>query len=128
MELSGIAAVVPRLSQNDSIVSPDGPNDVVFTVGYQQKRLALVGRKRELPCRTHPQCFRAQSELLNEFPLLAEHLDAVVNAIADIDKPISRNVDAVYRIAKLLIPWCGRIVRPRGRHHSEGFHRLPKIS
>src|ERR1700734_1015754 len=112
MKLPGIAAVVPCLALNDSVVSTDGPNDVVFTVGYQQKRLALVGRKRELPGRTHTQCFRAQNELLNESPLLSEYLDAVVDAIADIDKPISRNMDAVYRTAKLLIAWCGRIVRP----------------
>ena len=115
MELPGIAAVVPGLSLNDSIVSPDGPNDVVFTVGYQQKRLALVGRKRELPYRTDPQCFRAQGELLNEFPLLGEHLDAVVDAIADVDKPISRNVYAVYRTAKLLIARCGRKMCIRDR-------------
>ena len=105
MKLPGIAAVVSRLALNGPVFSPNGPNDIVFTVGYQQKLLALVGRKRELPYRTDPQRFRAQSELLNEFPLLGEHLDAVVDAIADIDKPISRNVDAVYRIAKLLIAW-----------------------
>jgi len=112
MKLPGIAAVVPRLALNGPVVSPNGPNDIVFTVGYQQKLLALVGRKRELPYRTDPQRFRAQSELLNELPLLGEHLDAVVDAIADIDKPISRNVDAVYRIAKLLIAWCSGIIRP----------------
>src|ERR1700677_1624760 len=112
MELPGIAAVVPRVALNGPVLSPNGPNDVVFAVGYQQKLLALVGRKRKLPSRTHAQCFRAQSELLNELPLLGEHLDAVVDAIADIDKPISRNMDAVYRIAKLLSAWCRRIVRP----------------
>src|SRR5271170_2274349 len=112
MELTCIAAVVPGLTLNGPVVSPNSPDKIVFTVSYQQKLLAFVSRKRELPYRTDPQCFRAQSELLNEFPLLSEHLDAVVDAIADIDKPISRNVDAVYRIAKLLIAWCSRIVRP----------------
>src|SRR5580658_8389604 len=111
MELPGIAAVMPRLARNGPVVSPNSPNNIVFAVSHQQKLFAFVGRKRELPYRTHPQRFRAQSELLNEFPLFGEHLDAVVDAIADIDKPISRNVDTVYRIAKLLIAGCGRIVR-----------------
>ena len=88
MELPGIAAVVPGLAQHGAIVSPESPYNVVFAVGYQQKLLLLVGRERELPYRTYPQSFRAQSELLNEFPLLGKHLHPVIDSIADIHKPI----------------------------------------
>src|SRR5271155_3055846 len=113
MELPGIASVVPCLAQRGAIVSPESPNDVVLAVGYQQKLLVLVGRKRELPDGTYPPCFGAQSELLKEFPLIGEHLHPIIDAIADVHKPISRDVNTMYRIAKLLTEWRAGIVRPR---------------
>jgi hypothetical protein len=43
MKLPGIAAIVPCLAQDNAILSPEGPDDVVLAVGYQQKLLVLVG-------------------------------------------------------------------------------------
>jgi hypothetical protein len=128
MELPGTAAVVPGLAQHGAIVSPESPYDVVLAVGYQQKLLVLVGRKRELPYRTDPQCFRAQSELLNELPLLGEHLHPVIDTIADIHKAISRDVNATALDCEI----ADRVVRqdctPQGRYHLEGCHTLPIAS
>jgi hypothetical protein len=84
MKLPGIAAIVPCLAQDNTILSPEGPDDVVLAVGYQQKLLVLVSREYKLPDRTVPQRFWTQRELLNEFTRLGEHLHAVVDAIADV--------------------------------------------
>lgn len=54
MKLPGIAAIVPCLAQDSTMLSLEGPDDVVLAVGYQQKLLVLVSREYKLPDRTVP--------------------------------------------------------------------------
>ena len=107
VELAGVAAVVSGLAEDAAIAAQQRPNDVVLAVGDQQELLIAVAREGQLPDRSVAQRFLAQEELLQEFSLLGEHLDAIVHAIADVDQSVVRQVHAMDGIAELLIHRCG---------------------
>lgn len=110
MELAGVAAVVTGLSDDGAVLPEEGPNDIVSSVGEQKKFLVGVDGERELPGGTCAQGLGTYGKLFYEFALLGEDLDAVVDAVANVDQAVNGDVHAVDGVTKLLIRGRGGIV------------------
>src|SRR3954470_22154316 len=83
---------VSRLSVRTSLLAPSALSEPGFL---------LVGEKLQVPNRAVGACVFFDDEFLHESAVFTEHLDAVVDAIADIDEPVARELHAVNRIAEL---------------------------
>ena len=59
-------------------------------------------RERDVPRRSRAERLLVEERLLDERAVRLEHLDAIVDAIADVQQPIDREIGAVHRIAELL--------------------------
>jgi len=110
VKLAGVAAVVPGLADYGAVIAPQSPDDVVLAVRDKKKLLILVRGKRELPDRPYAQRLWPHEKLLHKLALLGEDLNTVIHAVANVNKPISRDMDAMNGIAELLVRWRGWIV------------------
>src|SRR5262249_36439687 len=70
-------------------------------VGIEQEGLFAIDPEVEVPDRTRGPGVLLVGELLHEAAVLAEHLNAVVGAVADVDEAIPRDLDAMNRVAEL---------------------------
>ena len=74
----------------------------VLPVRHEDEALLGVARERDVPGRARGQRVLGEERLLHELAVRLEHLQAVVGAVADIDEPVVRTLDAVHRVAELL--------------------------
>ena len=89
---------------------------------------AGVGRDVDVPGRAVAERVAVEEELLHERAVLLEHLDAVVDPVADVDQPVVGDAHAVHRVAELQ---CRRL-RPgrtgRGRRRPARCRRRPSAA
>src|SRR5436305_12365290 len=88
VELPGVAAVAPEAAGDGALVAPDDADLVVFTVGAEQIALVRIWPYRDVPNRAIAERVLLEEPFLDEGAVLPEHLDAVVDAVADIDQPV----------------------------------------
>src|SRR5262249_56623206 len=84
-----------RFAHNDT-------DALVLTVCQQEKFLLGVLGERDVPNRSRPARVLGIKRFLHECSVRREDLQSIISAVTDIDEPIIRTFDAVYRIAKLL--------------------------
>jgi len=101
VELPPIVAGVADLPYDSAIAAVDDPNDVVHDVRHKQVPLFRVCREADGPNGSTVECLVGYKEFLHELALLRKHLDSVAAAIADVDEPINRDLDAVDRFCEL---------------------------
>src|SRR5262245_24322668 len=101
-ELSRLAPVPAPLRQRLAVLARDGVDLAVGTVGDEDEALLRIDRQDEVPNRAVLQRRRLDPELLHEGPVLAEHLDAVVDAVAHVDQPVIGDAHAMHRVAEAL--------------------------
>src|SRR5450759_276802 len=89
-ELAGLAAMPTPLREHLPVVAVDRDDLAVRPVGDENIFLCGIFRQHEIPNRTVLQSLRLDPELLHEGAILAEHLDAVIGAVADIDETVIR--------------------------------------
>src|SRR5205085_6787791 len=106
VELSGIAAAAPELPDHGTVVALQHPDFIVLAVGREQVSLLRVGPDRDIPHRAVAARILLEEPLLHEAAVLLEDLDAVVNAVADIDKAVIAELHAMHGIGELF--WGGR--------------------
>src|ERR1700691_5423052 len=83
----------------DHIVGPVDENEII---------LPLVERREgETPRRAGSLCLRLEDELADEIAVLAEYLHAIVGAVADVNKPVLPQRNAMHRVGELR---CIRVV------------------
>src|SRR6202040_3685867 len=102
VELPGVAAAVTNLAQNISAAALDRPQYVVLAIRHDHVLLFRVPRENEIPSGSLPQSFLAHKQFLHELAFLREYLNSIVGAVANINKPVVRNMHAVHRIPELL--------------------------
>ena len=102
VELPGIAAVVAEAADHAAVLALDDADLVVLAVGAEQIGLLRIGPDREVPHRAVAERVLLEEPLLDEGAVLLEHLDAVVDAVADIDQPVIGDLHAMHGIAELL--------------------------
>src|ERR1700692_4164047 len=86
VKLSGVAAVMSEAADNGAVVTPENPDLVVLAVSTQEIGLFRIRPDRDVPHRAVTECVLFVEPLLDEGAVLFKHLDAVVDAIADIDQ------------------------------------------
>ena len=93
----------PKAADHGAVLAAvQHPDFVVFAVGAQQIALPGIGPDRQVPHRAVAERVLLVEPFLDEAAVLAEHLDAVVDAVADIDQPVIGDLDAMHGIAELL--------------------------
>src|SRR6516165_3170244 len=80
----------------------DDAHLAVHAVDHVDEFLILVGREHEVVDRARAACRLLVDMLGDESAILAEYLQAVVAAIADVDEIIFVDADAMHRVAELL--------------------------
>src|SRR6478672_3099141 len=102
MELSGVAAAAAKTAGHGAVLALDDPDLIVLAVGTQQIGLLRVGPDRDVPHRAVAERVLLEEPLLDEAAVLLEHLDTVVDAVADIDQPVIGELHAMHGIGELL--------------------------
>src|SRR5258708_15981190 len=90
VELAGVAAVSAETADNGAVVALQHPDLVVLAAGGEQIGLLRVGPDRDVPDRAIAERIFLEEPFLDEGTVLFEHLDAVVDAVADIDQPVTQ--------------------------------------
>src|SRR6516162_1582547 len=102
VELTGLA---PAVAERGYFLERFAHNDtdaLVLTVCQQEKFLLGVLGERDVPNRSRPAGVLGIKRFLHESSVRPENLQSIISAVTDIDEPIIRAFDAVYRVAKLL--------------------------
>src|SRR5438445_8622944 len=119
MKLAGIAAVAAKTADYGTIVPFQHPDFIVLAVGAQQISLLRVGPDRDIPHRAIAARVLFVKPFLNEGSIFPEYLDAVVDAIADIEQPVVGEFYAMHGVGELLrgrsIGIVGRLLVITGR-------------
>ena len=102
MELAGIAAAAAKTADHGTVVALQHPDFVVLAIGAQQLGLLRIGPDRDVPHRAVAERVLFVEPFLHEGAVLPEHLDAVVDAVADIDQPVIGELHAMHGIGELL--------------------------
>ena len=85
---------------------------LIRTVGHDEERLIRIDREADVPDRSAAERLLRDEGFLHERPVLAEHLHAIVRAIADVDESVARDPHRVHD-AKLRRRRAVRIVLAR---------------
>src|ERR1700722_7688504 len=83
VELPGVAAFVPETPDPAPVVALDDPDLVVLAIGAQQIGLLRIGPDRDIPHRAVAERVLLEEPFLYKGAILLEHLDTVVDAVAD---------------------------------------------
>src|ERR1700758_1581588 len=102
VKLPGVAAATPKAADHRAVLAADDADLVVLAVGGQQIGLLRVRPEREVPDRTVAERALLEEPLPHEGAVLLENLDAVVDAVADIDQAVIGDFYAMHGIAELL--------------------------
>src|SRR5882672_4400485 len=104
MKLAGPGAVVAKAAQHGAIGTPgDHPLEVARIV-HEHERLIRIRPEADIAHRSGALGGRLVNDIFHERTVLLEDLQAVVQTIADVDEPLSRDAHAM-RDPELL---CGR--------------------
>src|SRR5262245_4541314 len=101
VELAGLAAEAPERGDALPGLAHHDVDLTVRAVRDEEMRLQRVGREDQIVHRAVDLRFRLDRVLANEGAVLAEHLDAVVGAVADVDQTIDRESHAMHRVREL---------------------------
>src|SRR5216684_805980 len=102
VELPGVTSVAAKTADHRAILALQHPDFVVLAIGAQQKSLLRIGPDRDIPYRAIAERVLLIKPFLHEGAVLLEHLDAVVDAVADIDEAIIGDFHAMHGIGELL--------------------------
>src|SRR5882724_9145565 len=89
VELARRAAVAAEVREHAARLAEQRPHVVVLAVGIVEERLAGVLREVHVPRRAAAARGRGHDELADEGAVLAEHLDAIVRAVADVEEAVA---------------------------------------
>src|SRR6185295_5248686 len=119
VELPGIAAAAAKTADYGTIVPFQHPDFVVLAIGAQQIGLLRVGPDGDILHRAIAARVLFVKPFLNEGSIFLEHLDAVVDAVADIEQPVIGEFYAMHGVGELLrgrsIGIVGRLLVVAGR-------------
>src|SRR4051794_24401588 len=102
VELAGVATVMAEAADHAAVVALQHANLVVLAVGAEQVALLRIRPDRDIPHRAIAERVLLIEPFGHEAAVLLEHLDTVVDAVADIDKAVIGDLDAMHGIAELL--------------------------
>src|SRR4051795_4078661 len=102
VELAGVAAVMAEAADHAAVVALQHANLIVLAIGAEQIALLRIRPDRNIPHRTVSERVLFIEPFGHEGAVLLEHLDAVVDAVADIHKAVIGDLDAMHGIAELL--------------------------
>src|SRR5579864_3322210 len=102
VKLARVAARVACRALNGAVASEQRPDHIIFAVGHEQILLGRVVRESKIVGRSIAQRLRPQNEFLYELAFLREDLNSVVDSIANIHRPILRDVDRMEWIPEQL--------------------------
>src|SRR5712692_1900944 len=102
VELAGLTSAVAERGHLLERLAHDDAHPVVLTVGHEDETLLRVPRERDVPGRARAQRVPGKERFLHAGAARAEYLQAIIGAIAHVDQPIIRTLDAVHRVAELL--------------------------
>jgi hypothetical protein len=88
LKLAGLAPVTAPLREHLSILARKRVDLAIGAVGDEDELLLRIDRQHQVPDRAVGERLRFDPEFLHEGAILAEHLDAVVDTVADIDEPV----------------------------------------
>src|SRR5262245_54308444 len=101
-ELPGLPAAVAEARQDPHCLAIDDVDALVQAVGEVDVGLARIVRERDVPDRARAARLGRDAQLVDEHAVLAEHLNAIVDAIAHVDEAVARRFRAVHGIPELL--------------------------
>src|SRR5262249_29774854 len=102
VEFASAAAGAAAGADDGAIVAADDVEYVVGAVDHDEVVLLPVARReRDAPGRAGAARLRVEHELPHESAVLAEYLDPIVGAVADIDEAVFAEGDAVHRVGEL---------------------------
>ena len=102
LELAGLAAVPAPLRQRLAVLARYRDDLAIGAIGDEDEALLRVARKHQVPDRAVLQGLRLDAKLLHEGAVLAKHLDAVVDPVADINETVVRQPHTMHGIAEAL--------------------------
>src|SRR3984957_5352963 len=111
VKLPGVAAVVSETADDGPILAVQDPDFIVLAIGAQQIGLFRVGPDRDIPHRAVAERALLVEPLFHEAAVLPENLDAIIDAVADIDEPVIGDLHAMHGIAELRRHRRLRIIR-----------------
>src|SRR5579871_2181273 len=97
VKFTGLSAAAAEAADDSAVLAPDDADLVVLAIGGEQICLLRIGPKREVPDSAVAEGVLLVKEFLHEAAVLAEHLNAVVDAVADIDEPVIGDLHAIDR-------------------------------
>ena len=110
-EVSGESAAAAGLCQHFARAPQERPDVLVLAVGVEEVRLLSVGGQSCVVRGAVAEGVAVSEEFADESPVLLEHLNPVVQAVADVDEAIARHCHTVNRRAELLSERCVGVVR-----------------
>src|SRR5687767_8465180 len=99
-ELSGLAAMPRKAAEELAVAARQDVQRPALSIGDDEVALPGIGREHQVG-HVRPRQARAK-DFPHVGPVLAEHLDAVVAAVADVDQAVARQPDAVHGVGELL--------------------------
>src|SRR6266511_2744082 len=90
LELAGLAPLAAPLREQLSILARKRVDLAIGAVGDEDELLLRIDRQHQVPDRAVGERLGFDPEFLHKGAILAKHLDAVVDTIADIDEPVVR--------------------------------------
>src|SRR3954463_9843367 len=101
-ELPGHLAALAEAGEDLARPAIEDPYFLVVAIGEVDELLLRVIRKGDVPRRAVAERLLRDPRLLHELAFRREHLDAIVDAVADVDEAVVRHLGAVHRRAELL--------------------------
>src|SRR6266487_5933274 len=101
-ELPGHASAAAPRGEHLAVLPPERDDLIIRPIGDEDEPLHWIFRQHQVPHRAVGERLRLDPELLHERAVLAEHLDAVVGAVADVDEAVVAQPHTVHRVGKLL--------------------------
>ena len=101
LELAGLAAVTAPLRKHLPVLARQHTDLAIGTVRHEDETLLRIARQHQVPNRAVRQGLRIEAELLDEGTVLTKDLNAIVDAVADIDQAVVRQPHAVHGVAEL---------------------------
>src|SRR5262245_32938577 len=108
--LAGVAAAITKAREVLHRGTLDDVDPVVLAVGDIDKALLRVLREGDVPDRAGGLGVLRQEGFVDVRAVRFEHLDAIVDAVADVEQAVVRQIRAVHRVAELLGRRRGRII------------------
>src|SRR3954447_17071697 len=102
MKLTGVASATAEAADHSAVLALEHPDLVVLAVRAQQVCLLRIGPDRDIPYRAVAERVLFEEPFLDEGAVFPEHLDAVVDAVADIDQSVIGDLHAMHGIGELL--------------------------